>query len=678
MQAVLRPIAERHSSLLLRRTMPSYQRNTMLQFRARRSAATTHHHHHCDPLAMSPLSFVNTTTTRSFASQSKTKQTKKKKSQKPKELSRAALKRQRERQAEFNFRQERRKKLMRQKNLHPAAKWKRILSACNFWFSRGNLYSDTFLRDTLKQHNGWMPIETLLTFPKFHRWTDAQLLVDAFSSTAAQKKYVLTYDPADWEQSQPKGKKKKTRKRQQKQPQDQSSALKAASTSTTTLTNLDAVAKDASLSQQEAPTCDHHDNETPTESSLHGDMPEYERKLAEIEQSLLEDDSHLFTSGSHSDMDEDDVYIGDPFYHSSSDSETDSESDGWDNDDDGDADHGNAPAGTDQTDDVGEKDESPAAGSSTTVPRLLHNAAVRHRKVTLDVIEMIEQELREGYTGEDDDDASIEPGFLDTDYYQIESFLEQPTELEETTEKASKEKLKKSHLVNYKTKRSVVVIQSVEKLDRFCDSLVRSVKEFSAGHGEDPKACAIGFDVEYCTLDLDIRDTLPAMLQLSSPAETGPLGLIWLDKFPNHGRDMLSNDACKPLVSLLADPSILKVGVGVHGDAAHLASWWGITDRQYASHFFGGLVDLEELEDHESLHDKSLREMTAIVLHRNLPKLKEKKSKRQKDRKRQGRSVPTAHWRRDQLTNRMREYAAHDSASAVDIWRKIQGFDEAN
>jgi len=577
---------------------------------------------------------------------------------------------------------------MRQKNLHPAAKWKRILSACNFWFSRGNLYSDAFLRDTLKQHNGWMPIATLLTFPKFHHWTDAQLLVDALTSTAAQQKYVLTYDPAVWGQSQSQGmKKKKTRQRQQKQPQDQSSTLKAASASstTTTLTNLDSAAKDAPL----ASTSNHHDNETPTGSSLHGDMPEYERKLAEIEQSLLEDDSHLFTSSRHSDTDEDDVYIGDPFYHSSSDSETDSESDRWD-DDDGDTDHGNANLSTHKTDDIGEKDESQSAGSSNTVPRLLHNAAVRHKKVTLDVIETIEQEILEGSTGDDDDDndASFEhgfpdtdwyeQGFLDSDYYQIESFLEQQAKLEEPQEKAPKEKLKQSHLANYKTKRNVVVIQSVEKLDRFCNSLVRSVKEFSAGHGADPKACAIGFDVEYCTLDLDIRDTLPAMLQLSSPAETGPLGLIWLDKFPNHGRDMLSNDACKPLVSLLADPSILKVGVGVHGDAAHLASWWGITDRQYASHFFGGLVDLEELEDHESLHAKSLREMTELVLHRNLPKLKQKKSTWHKDRKRQGRSVPTAHWRRDQLTNRMREYAAHDSASAVDIWRKIQDFDEAN
>ena len=90
--------------------------------------------------------------------------------------------------------------------------------------------------------------------------------------------------------------------------------------------------------------------------------------------------------------------------------------------------------------------------------------------------------------------------------------------------------------------RQVVLIQTPEKLKNFCDLLMASVQKNVAAHGDDPNFSAIGFDVEYCSLELDIRNTLPAMLQLAGPGDTAPVGLIWLDKFPNHGRDMIGMD----------------------------------------------------------------------------------------------------------------------------------------
>jgi len=101
---------------------------------------------------------ASSTSSSSSSSKTKPKQKKKKRSKA----------KQRQIHREANERRHRYHKLKRKKSLHPAAKWKRILSACDFWFSRNNLSTDIFLRATLQQHNGYIPISTLLTFPKFH------------------------------------------------------------------------------------------------------------------------------------------------------------------------------------------------------------------------------------------------------------------------------------------------------------------------------------------------------------------------------------------------------------------------------------------------------------------------------------------------------------------------------
>ena len=49
-------------------------------------------------------------------------------------------------------------KLKRRKGLHPAAKWKRIISQTNFWFSDTNLCNDDWLVSELSKDDGWITI----------------------------------------------------------------------------------------------------------------------------------------------------------------------------------------------------------------------------------------------------------------------------------------------------------------------------------------------------------------------------------------------------------------------------------------------------------------------------------------------------------------------------------------
>ena len=75
-------------------------------------------------------------------------------------------------------------------------------------------------------------------------------------------------------------------------------------------------------------------------------------------------------------------------------------------------------------------------------------------------------------------------------------------------------------------------------------------------------------------MEMDIRGNLQAMLQLASPEPNGVVGLIWLDKFPNHGKDMINDKGYEEFRSLLNDSSISKVGAGASADARNLAMWW--------------------------------------------------------------------------------------------------------
>jgi hypothetical protein len=341
----------------------------------------------------------------------------------------------------------------KKKHLHPAAKWKRILSSCEFWWSTANLPQDDYLKNELRKHDGWCRISELLTFRSFQLWTNRALIEEALTSTAAHK----------WE---------------------------------------------------------------------------------------------------------------------------------------------------------------------------VKDGMVRHRKINLHTLDEWEESDEED--GIDDE--------------EVDEFEEKEEKEEEKDRLPNPRKLKK-----YRTKRPTIVVRRAKELRNACDQLRASIERSVTQWGEE--ASAIGFDVEYARQEVDIRNNLPAMLQLAAPGKDGPIVLIWLDKLPDCGKGVLLDDKYEPLRTLLGDASVRKVGVEASGDARHLAEWWGINEREYVNHFISGIVDLDDDIPSINLERRSLKDMTALVLKRNLPK---KKSK--------AKDATKAFWRAEILTDMMKEYAANDAAAGIDIW----------
>jgi hypothetical protein len=314
------------------------------------------------------------------------------------------------------------------------------------------------------------------------------------------------------------------------------------------------------------------------------------------------------------------------------------------------------------------------------IPYDLSNAFVRKKSITLATIKAIEEESMTRLPDEEeefienyDDIAEMENGNLYP--WEVEEEddalqLAQEEQFQEIIEQETKQK-KISNLKKYSTDRDVIILKHPDQISVFCNALIQSTNDFADRHTNSSKARAIGFDVEYCSLDYDIR-LLPAMIQLASPEEDGLIGLLWIDKFPNHGRDMLSTKECAPLISLLSDSSIAKVGVGVSKDAKRLAEWWGVNDANFVDHFIANVVDLENDCD-DRLSQKSLKEMARLTLNRNLPKLKEIGKEAERRKQKMGKKRFTAHWRRPNLTENMVNYAAGDAACSIDVWLHIHG-----
>ena len=83
---------------------------------------------------------------------------------------------------------------------------------------------------------------------------------------------------------------------------------------------------------------------------------------------------------------------------------------------------------------------------------------------------------------------------------------------------------------------------------------------------------------------------------------------------------------------------------------------------------------MNHITDNDKLCNKSLQEMVAEVLQRDLPKLKEKDKQMKKEMRKRGKiqaKFKTSHWRSDELTPQMKQYAADDASSALDIWNEV-------
>jgi 3'-5' exonuclease len=134
-------------------------------------------------LASGPLAMKKTATTTTTTTATKTTTTKKKKMTKAQKLA-------------GGMHRDWLKKQKRKRGLHIAAQWKRILSKCDYWWSSANLPTDDFLKSTLRKHDGWCPICTLLTFRSFQQWvTSPRTIVDALTSSAAEAKWRVQERP---------------------------------------------------------------------------------------------------------------------------------------------------------------------------------------------------------------------------------------------------------------------------------------------------------------------------------------------------------------------------------------------------------------------------------------------------------------------------------------------------
>ena len=605
------------------------------------------------------------------------------------------------REPKTSWENERIAKLRRQNNLHPAAKMKRVLSAADFWFSEGNLANDAFLREQLLAHNGYIPLTVLLTFPKFQYWTDLPLLYKSFTNPAAKRFKVIVDENLI---------------------RDGQAALKCDEADSRERATMVQIRRKAKREGQEElrnkrREIRYHDR---FEKLMDVIRPELMKKMNEriakereeimaskrAEYAIQGNSIRGFLERQRNNLSVVAATVGVwekfenveekwdlPDYYKIEDEELDAivrehieehyNDFLWEDDDEDEEldEYENAFIMEPRkirfsNESLAEKVEASTIDSHDSeahgTTELLHStdikyALVRHRKVSLESVRAIE--MADG----------MKDNIEDNDYVDDDEDMERAIPVEIKTKQKNK---KSSNLKDYSTNRKTVLISKPQKLAKFFERFkVDMHKALSLNNG-DPNASAVGFDVEYATLELDIRNTLPAMVQIAGPTADSEIGLIWLDKFPDHGRGILADESSRPLIDLLSDASILKVGVGANKDANHLAAWWGITDRSYVGDFIAGTIDLEdeveEQNESATFKERSLAQLCETVLGCRLPKQKQRLNYRNKQLKRMGMRHPTAHWRipSGNITKQMKDYAAHDAASGIDIWMKLKGLQQ--
>ena len=143
----------------------------------------------------------------------------------------------------------------------------------------------------------------------------------------------------------------------------------------------------------------------------------------------------------------------------------------------------------------------------------------------------------------------------------------------------------------------------------------------------------IGFDTETRPSFRPGVSFRVSLLQLSAP---DICFLFRLNKIP----------LAKPILQLLGDKNVLKIGADVAGDLRSLNQIRHFRD--------GGFVDLQAIAPEWGILDKSLRKMSAIVLG-------ERVSKAQR----------LSNWEATTLTDRQRIYAATDAWVCIQIYNKL-------
>ena len=632
-------------------------------------------------------------------------------------------------------------RIKRMKNLHPAAKMKRIISACDFWFSNGNLSQDSFFLDELRDYQGWVRVSTLADFPKLEGWCDQNLIVNALKNEAVSRRYQVVFhrelvekatlnrrrrqQRKEIERKREEMDRKKVQKEYNKWRKDRMKKLERDLDETRgkwflSLYKEDlyeglkydqeelAKEKQECLERQKIQLEQQWPSMTSMKKAVHlvrsqiesakdGIFPAPDPREEEMEEERKEIEGYT-----EADIDwgfycesEDEFQLQEEnekfkeavieFERLEEEIENEQHGSDWEWRQqrlmerefgyiEGQVEDEKKKKEGAYFETLGLKDDGKSL-KDEELPKVIQDdgsnllmyALVRHKRVNLEYLSNLTK-IGELETINDGDDEFMEEYGWGYNLYNTEDFSEWGAlDEEKTGVENNNSQPKKKNLQKYSSSRELHIITKSTKLASFCQKLRESVAR--------SQIKAIGFDVEYCTLEMNIRNTLPAILQLASPESNGPVGLIWLDKFPNHGKDMIGDDDCKDLLSILSDYQILKVGPSVSKDAKHLANWWGITDKKFVSFYCSGATDLEEELD-DRVRSKSLKEMCANVLERDLPKLKEKGAKRKKEKRKKGKHIKTSHWRRDELTKEMKKYAADDASCAIDVWKKMQEEEE--
>ncbi len=554
--------------------------------------------------------------------------------------SRRAKKKKKGTPREDPFEREQRLKKLKWSRLAVPAKHKRVLSLCDFWFGKVNMVSDAYILESLCLHNGWMPVANLMTFPKMQGWVEAHVVLDALSGTGGEKKYE---------------------------------------------TRMDVFGDGACFRPRKFGA---HFNALMREEATSRDL-----EVGEILQRVRED-PELVDCDDLSDAELRVLYgaLFDPVAQQRADLQREELAE-W-------ADEelpGLFPGGdTRWWEDCMEEPEDGGA-----LP-LAEPIEAQPRAALLDAVNaLLEQDDAEIADGADELQSTLRERQLARVVnlavwrYSSSSGGQAPSSGEAARTVTARAL---SSRPIFKFDGPLKVVDSVAGLNKFCarvlEGLPGSLSPPSSGAAEPEAAgplsgrVAIGFDVEYATLEEDLRQ-LPALLTLCS-AEAA--ALVRLDRLAEHGRSALAHS--QPLARLLDEPRVLKVGVGARYDAANLLRWFvspaavrGVVDLGALS--LAGLADGEDGGEegseeaaepsewpHELSHvasyveggayePRSLAEWCDCVLQRSLPKRKHKGKKG-------GKSSKRAHWRAPTLTAQMRRYATDDAAAALEVWNALR------
>ena len=144
----------------------------------------------------------------------------------------------------------------------------------------------------------------------------------------------------------------------------------------------------------------------------------------------------------------------------------------------------------------------------------------------------------------------------------------------------------------------------------------------------------LGFDTEARpTFSAHLPSFGTSLLQLSGP------DAAYLFRLKHIGLP-------RPLVDILADENILKVGAATVDDAKGL--------QRYGSFVPGGFVDLQKIVGEWGIYDKSVKKMAAIILGVRISK-----------------SQQLSNWEAEYLTPAQQHYAATDAWICLEMYREL-------